>query len=59
MTLRYLKILKAELDNGIVEGVIKSKERRYFPIMKDELVIACEEVHPFHKKRQLKILKED
>lgn len=47
------KILRAELDIAIVEGTIKSKEINCFPIMKDELVIACGAGHPFSQKKNI------
>ena len=41
------KLLKSELDAGIVEGVIKSPDLISIPMVEDYLVLACGKDHPF------------
>lgn len=41
------KLLKSELDAGIVEGVIKSPDLISIPMVEDYLVLACSKDHPF------------
>ena len=44
------KLLSAELDVGIVEGIIKSPDLISLPIVEDFLVLACDSGHPFSQK---------
>jgi len=41
------KLLKSELDVGIVEGVIKSPDLISLPLVEDSLVLACSSDHAF------------
>ena len=41
------KLLKAELDVGVVEGAIKSPDLVSIPMVEDYLVLACSKDHPF------------
>lgn len=41
------KLLRSELDAGIVEGVIKSHDLVSLPMVDDFLVLACSADHPF------------
>lgn len=41
------KLLKSELDAGVVEGVIKSPDLISLPMLDDFLVLACSAEHPF------------
>ena len=41
------KLLRSELDVGIVEGVIRSPELVSLPLVEDYLVLACSAEHPF------------
>ena len=41
------KLLRSELDVGIVEGVIKSPDLVSLPLVDDYLVLACSAEHPF------------
>ena len=41
------KLLRSELDAGIVEGVIKSPDLISIPMVEDYLVLACSKDHPF------------
>ncbi|MCI8599842.1 MAG: LysR family transcriptional regulator [Lachnospiraceae bacterium] len=41
------KLLKSELDVGVVEGVIKSPDLISLPMVDDFLVLACSVDHPF------------
>lgn len=41
------KLLRSELDVGIVEGVIKSPDLVSLPLVDDYLVLACSADHPF------------
>ena len=41
------KLLKSELDVGIVEGVIKSPDLISLPLVEDSLVLACSADHSF------------
>jgi DNA-binding transcriptional LysR family regulator len=47
------KILKAELDIGIVEGQIKSHDLINQPIIRDYLVVACGKDHPFAGQKEI------
>lgn len=42
------KLLKSELDIGIVEGKIKSKDLVVIPVINDYLVIVCNKKHRFY-----------
>lgn len=48
------KILKSELDLGIVEGQVKHPDLLVVPMMEDELVLVCGPQHPFAKKKTIK-----
>lgn len=48
------KLLRAELDAGIVEGSISSPELVVLPIIDDFLVLACAHDHPFAQKTTFK-----
>ena len=41
------KLLRSELDVGIVEGVIQSPDLISLPLIEDYLVLACSSRHPF------------
>lgn len=41
------KLLRSELDVGIVEGIIKSPDLMSIPMVEDYLVLACGKEHPF------------
>lgn len=41
------KLLRSELDVGIVEGVVKSPDLISLPLVEDYLVLACGAGHPF------------
>ena len=41
------KLLRSELDVGIVEGIIKSPDLVSLPLVEDYLVLACSARHPF------------
>ncbi|TWH47456.1 LysR family transcriptional regulator [Sporomusa sp. KB1] len=49
------KILKAELDIGIVEGQVKSHELVNTPAIKDYLVIICAKSHSFAGRKRISI----
>ena len=49
------KILKAELDIGIVEGQVKSHDLINIPAVKDYLVIICGKDHPFAGRSRIAI----
>ncbi|HZK34915.1 MAG TPA: LysR substrate-binding domain-containing protein [Bacillota bacterium] len=44
------KLLKSELDIGIVEGMVKSPDLISIPEVEDFLVLVCGSNHPFAKK---------
>lgn len=44
------KLLRSELDAGIVEGIIKSPDLVNIPMVEDSLVLACSKDHPFASK---------
>lgn len=44
------KLLRSELDVGIVEGIIKSPDLISLPLVDDYLVLACSSTHPFSGK---------
>lgn len=46
-------ILKNEVDLGIVEGMIQSKELIITPVFKDEVVIVCGKTHPLAKEKKI------
>lgn len=41
------KLLKSELDVGVVEGIVKSPDLISLPLVEDSLVLACSSNHPF------------
>jgi len=49
------KILKAEVDIGIVEGQVKSHDLVNIPAVKDYLVIVCAKSHSFAGRKQISI----
>ncbi len=49
------KILKSELDIGIVEGTVKSQDLIFIPEVNDYLILACSTKHPFAKKKVVKL----
>lgn len=49
------KLLKSEIDIGIVEGEIKSPELVCIPEVEDYLVLICSTNHPFAKRKTIKL----
>ncbi|NLK28346.1 MAG: LysR family transcriptional regulator [Clostridiales bacterium] len=49
------KLLKSELDIGIVEGNVKSPDLISIPEVNDFLVLICSTMHPFSKKKTIKL----
>ena len=49
------KLLKSELDIGIVEGKVKSQDLISIPEVNDFLVLICSIKHPFAKKKIVKL----
>ncbi|NMB95345.1 MAG: LysR family transcriptional regulator, partial [Clostridiaceae bacterium] len=49
------KLLKSELDIGIVEGMVKSPDLISIPEVNDFLVLICSTNHPFAKKKIVKL----
>lgn len=49
------KLLKSELDIGIVEGKVKSHDLIFIPEVNDCLILACSAKHPFAKKKVAKL----
>lgn len=49
------KLLKSELDIGIVEGRIKNPNLVCIPAVDDYLVLVCSTKHPFSKKKKIKL----
>lgn len=49
------KLLRSELDIGIVEGNIKSSELICIPAVDDYLVLVCSTKHPFAKKHKVNL----
>lgn len=49
------KLLKSELDIGIVEGKVKSPDLISIPEVNDFLVLICSTKHPFAKKKIIKL----
>jgi DNA-binding transcriptional LysR family regulator len=49
------KLLKSELDIGIVEGKVKSPDLISIPEVNDFLVLVCSTNHPFAKKKNVRI----
>lgn len=47
------KLLEAELDVAVVEGMVRSAELVSSPVVKDCLVLACGRQHPLAAKREL------
>lgn len=47
------KVLKNELDVGIVEGEIKSPDLISLPLVRDRLVLACAADHPLASKKEI------
>ncbi len=47
------KLLHAELDVGVVEGVVKSPELVSLPMIEDFLILACGQEHPFAQRQTL------
>ncbi len=48
-------ILNNEVDLGIVEGILKSRELDITPVCEDELVIVCGKSHPLSRKKEIKL----
>ena len=46
-------ILCNEVDVGIVEGILKSKELVITPVCEDELVVACGSIHPLAGRKKV------
>lgn len=49
------KLLRSELDAGIVEGEIKSSDLKVIPIVDDCLVLAVGKLHPLYLKKWLSV----
>ena len=49
------KLLRSELDVGIVEGEIYSPDLHVLPIVDDRLVLAVGKEHPFYLKKVLHV----
>ncbi|NLZ92612.1 MAG: LysR family transcriptional regulator, partial [Firmicutes bacterium] len=49
------KLLKSEIDIGIVEGKIKSPDLISMPEVEDYLVLICSTKHPFAKRKIIKL----
>lgn len=49
------KLLKSEIDIGIVEGQIKSSDLISIPEVNDYLVLICSTKHPFARKKTIKL----
>ncbi|MBK5242040.1 LysR family transcriptional regulator [Clostridium sp.] len=49
------KILINELDIGLVEGEVKSKEIICLPVIKDRLVLICNKTNPFAKRTSINL----
>ncbi|NLJ96213.1 MAG: LysR family transcriptional regulator [Clostridiales bacterium] len=49
------KLLKSELDIGIVEGKVKSQDLISIPEVNDFLVLVCSTNHPFAKMKVIKL----
>ena len=49
------KLLNMELDIGIVEGQVKSRDLVSIPLIDDMLVLACGKEHPFYGRSTLPI----
>lgn len=49
------KLLKSELDIGIVEGMVKSPDLISIPEVNDFLVLICSTGHPFAKRKIIKL----
>jgi DNA-binding transcriptional LysR family regulator len=49
------KILKAELDIGIIEGQVKNHDLVNMPVVKDYLVIVCSKKHHFAGRKRISI----
>lgn len=47
------KLLRSELDVGIVEGIVKSPDLISIPIIDDFLVLACGKNHPFATRQTI------
>ena len=46
-------ILNNEVDLGIVEGILKSRDLLITPVCEDELVVVCGRTHPLAKKKKI------
>ena len=46
-------ILANEVDLGIVEGILKSRDLVITPVCEDELVVVCGRTHPLAKKKKI------
>ncbi|MGN0326373.1 MAG: LysR family transcriptional regulator [Lachnospiraceae bacterium] len=46
-------ILDNEVDLGIVEGILKSRDLLITPVCEDELVVVCGRTHPLAKKKKI------
>jgi DNA-binding transcriptional LysR family regulator len=49
------RLLKSELDIGIIEGEVKSPDLISIPEVNDCLILACSKRHPFAKKKVIKL----
>lgn len=49
------KLLNGEIDIGIVEGEVKSKDLVSIPEIKDRLVLICSTKHPFAKRETIRL----
>ena len=49
------KLLKSELDIGIVEGRVKSQDLISIPEVNDFLVLICSSKHPLAKKKKIRL----
>lgn len=49
------KLLRSDLDIGIVEGKVKSSDLISIPAVDDYLVLVCSTKHPFVKKKKIKL----
>lgn len=49
------KLLKSELDIGIIEGKVKSPDLISIPVVNDFLVLICSSKHAFTKKKVVKL----
>ena len=50
-------VLSNEVDLGIVEGIVKSKDLLITPVCEDELVVVCGKNHTLAKKKKVTLIK--